>query len=105
MLEIFCLIALGKKIAANARAKDWSGGAAVVVLVALWFGGEIAGAIAGVVGLMILNPADEPNLLVLIACGIAGAAVGAAVAFAVVALLPTPQYEEFEEYEEYEEYR
>ena len=103
MLEIFCLIALGKKIAANARAKDWSGGVAVVVLVALWFGGEIAGAIAGVVGLMILNPADEPNLLVLIACGIAGAAVGAAVAFAVVALLPTPQYEEFEEYEEYEE--
>ena len=105
MLEILCLIALGKKIAANARAKDWNGGVAVVMLVALWFGGEIAGAIAGAIGLVILNPADEPNLLVLIACAIAGAAVGALLAFTIVALLPTPESEEFEEFEEYEEYR
>lgn len=105
MLEILCLIALGKKIAANARAKNWNGGAAVVMLVALWFGGEIAGAIGGAIGLSIVNPADAPNTLVLVACAIAGAAVGTLIAFTVVALLPAPEYEEFEEYEEYEEYR
>ena len=91
MLEIFFLVFLGKKIAAKARDKGWSGAGAVVLLVGLWFGGEVVGLIAAVVAEEVLHPDDEPNIFLLLLGCYACAALGAVVAFTVVGLLPGPQ--------------
>lgn len=91
MLEIFFLVFLGKKIAAKARDKGWSGGGAVLLLVGLWFGGEVAGAIAAVVVELMLDPDAEPNFLIVLVGCYSCAALGAGVAFTAVGLLPEPQ--------------
>jgi hypothetical protein len=76
MLEFFIIRALGGKIADIARNKGRSAVPYVLLLVLLWFGGEISGAFIG------FGFLDEP--LAGIGMALAGAAGGAGIAFAVV---------------------
>jgi hypothetical protein len=76
MLEFFIIRALGGKIADIARGKGRSAVPYVLLLVLLWFGGEISGALIG------FGVLDEPLAGVVMALG--GAASGAGIAFAVV---------------------
>lgn len=98
MLEIFALISLGKNIAAKARVKGRRGGPFVLLLVVLWFGGEIFGAIvAGVVSMVALGD-DEPNILILYLGAIPGAIIGAVVAFQIVkAITPASTRGDYED--------
>jgi hypothetical protein len=85
VLEILILIGLGKNIASKANAKGRSGTAFVFMLLGLWFGGEIFGAILGVILAMGMDPhAAEPNFFIIWVCALVGAAIGAVIAFAIV---------------------
>lgn len=103
MIEIFALISLGKNIAAKAREKGRSGGPFVLLLVVLWFVGEIFGAIvAGVVAMIALGD-DEPNMLILYLGAIPGAIIGAVVAFQIVkAIAPANTRGEYDDEDEYD---
>ncbi len=102
MLEILFLIFLGKKIAAKARDKGYSGVGFAVLLIFLWFAGEIAGVVAT---LVVLGDSDE-TMLVAMAAGLAGAGIGSAFAFLIVASLSgTPRDDEYDDYEEYDDDR
>ena len=99
MLEILALIAMGKSIAAKARAKGRSGTPYVFLLLALWFGGEIFGAIVAA----ILTEPDangEPNMLVMYLGALVCAAIGAVIAFVIVGALQ-PIREEQDEDDDY----
>jgi hypothetical protein len=105
MLEILILIRLGQGIANRARAKGRSGGLFVVLLLFLWFGGEICGGIAGAVVGMVAMGQDEPALVVCYLGALAGAAVGAVIAFAVVnGVAPVRKHDEYDDEDEYEDY-
>jgi|SRR5579883_673054 len=95
MLEIIILFALGKNIAAKAREKGRSGGWFVFLLLGLWFGGEIFGAIAaGLVGMIAMGE-QEPPLAMCYLGALAGAAIGAVIAFAIVSgISPAHTYDE-----------
>ncbi len=97
MLEIILLFVLGKKIAALAGEKGRSGWPFVLVLIALWVGGEIAGGVAGAVVSVYALGDDEPNMLLMIVGALVGAATGAVVAFLIVKSVPPvslPDYED-----------
>src|SRR5262245_15871710 len=103
MLEILILIKLGTNIAAKAREKGRNSVGYVFLLLALWFGGEIFGAIvAAVISVAVLGDA-EPNLLLVIAGGLGCAAIGAVIAFQIVKALPSLRSDDYEEYEEYDD--
>jgi hypothetical protein len=78
MLEILLLIFLTRKIGAICEEKGRKAGGYKALTVVLWFGGEIAGAIIGVVA----TSGDGGALVYLLA--LFGAAVGAAISFAIV---------------------
>jgi membrane associated rhomboid family serine protease len=102
MIEILILISLSKNIAAKAREKGRSGGAFVVLLLALWIGGELFGAILGCVVSLVALDDDEPNMLMCYAGALGGAIVGAVVAFLIVkAIAPTYSRDE-DDYERYD---
>lgn len=82
MLEIFMLFTLGRNIANKARRKGQSGAAAVLILLALWFGGEIFGAIVGAV------LSGGKDILVAYIGAIFGAIIGACIAFTIVSSMP-----------------
>lgn len=90
MLEILLLVALCRKIGEAARAKGRSAGGYQLMLVAFWFGGEIGVALLGaVVSYLVLGPQDEDGLLCFMyVLALVGAAVGALLAFQIVARLP-----------------
>src|SRR5262249_16737476 len=84
MLEIIVLFRLGRNIAARARDKGRRGTPFVLLLLALWFGGEIVGAVAGVVLSQVLNGRREPSALLIYVVALAFATIGAVIAFKVV---------------------
>ncbi len=94
MLEILLLIHLSKKIAAKAREKGRSGGWFVLLLLFLWFGGEIAGAIAAAVALEV---AGEDNFFIVYLAALAGAVCGGVFAFLIVgALTPVRSEDDYD---------
>ncbi|MDB5355676.1 MAG: hypothetical protein JWN24_2129 [Phycisphaerales bacterium] len=76
MLEILLLWHLCKKIGVKLRAKGRSAGGYQAMLVAMWFGGEIIGAIIGVV---VMGGGAGAYLFAIL-----GAAAGAVAAFVIV---------------------
>lgn len=84
MLEIILLIFLCKKIGAIIREKGRSPVAFQVLTVFLWFGGEIAGAVVGI----IVSGNEEPGPAAYI-FALVGAAVGATIAFLIASNLST----------------
>ena len=89
MIEIFALIAMGKNISARAKSQGRSGVPFVLLLIALWFGGEIGGAIGGVVLSEVLDPGKEPNMLYCWLGAMVCAIIGAVIAFKIVGPLET----------------
>ncbi len=78
MLEILFLVYLGKQLGKMLRAKGRSAGWFQVLLVVLWVGGELAGAIT----VMMLTPGGSGELDAAAYVGaLFGAACGAAVVF------------------------
>src|SRR5947209_5801550 len=85
MLEILLVVGLSKMIAATVREKGRKPTGYVVLLVLLWIGGEIMGAIVGVVIAALHNPGalhQDFNIGTYV-CALIGAACGAAIAFVV----------------------
>lgn len=88
MLEILLLIFLSKKIGGIARNKGRSGGGYIALLIFLWIGGEITGALIGA-----FATADSSNQCVVYIMALFGAAAGALIAFTVAsAMSPKPGY-------------
>ncbi|VTR93457.1 Membrane protein OS=Rhodopirellula sallentina SM41 GN=RSSM_01052 PE=4 SV=1 [Gemmata massiliana] len=98
MLEILILISLSKSIAAKAREKGRGGAPFVFLLLALWIGGEIFGGAAGGIISVIALGDDEPNLLLVYPLAIAGAAIGAVIAFQIVKSIAPAYKGEYEDY-------
>lgn len=78
MLEILALIAMGKRIGSKMRDKGRSAGWHQFLLVVLWFGGELVGAVFGVLATH-GRGGVEVYVFALI-----GAAIGAGVTFLIV---------------------
>src|SRR5262245_2158140 len=90
MLEIILLITLGKRIGNIVRPKGHKAGLYQFLLVILWFGGEILGAIFGtIIGAVVLQQ-NEPTLLAYL-FALLGAAAGAVIAFVIAKNLPPTQ--------------
>jgi len=79
MLEILVLWTLTKKIGNIVEQKGRKSGLYKVLTVVLWFGGEITGAILGV----ILTGADESAQCLIYIIALLGAAVGAVIAYLI----------------------
>jgi hypothetical protein len=80
MLEILLLYALGKNIAEKAEDQGKGGVLFVILLVVLWFLGEIVGAAVGMI--------VTGDKLYAYLYGIGGAAVGAILAYTILAVIP-----------------
>ena len=88
MLEIFIVYRLAKRIGDKVAAKGHKRFGYQLMLVALWIGGEIAGAVVGIVLQLTMQggPAVEEARgfhWMSYLCALAGAAVGAFIAFAI----------------------
>jgi hypothetical protein len=89
MLEIIILIVLSIQISKIAKRKGRSPVGWVLMLIGLWIGGEVTGALIGVFGSAIVGGGDEPNLLVVLVGALLGAVTGAIITFSVVNSLST----------------
>lgn len=88
MLEIFVLIAMSRGIGDIVQAKGRARIGYQLLLWLFWFGGELCGAVAGGV-LSAASGADDVSLFLIYGCGIAGAVVGAVLAFAIAKGVPS----------------
>ena len=79
MLEIILLITLARRIGETVARKGRKGGWYKLLLVLLWFGGEIGG---GVVGYLIADAAGTSEIIAY-PIALAGAAAGAGIAFLI----------------------
>lgn len=86
MLEIILLIFLTRRIGNILEAKGRKSGWYKLLTVLLWFGGEIIGAIIGVV-IVHLSQLSEGFVYLF---ALIGAAIGAAVAFIIAKAVPAP---------------
>jgi len=82
MLEIIALILLCDRVAAMARRRGRSPTLFELMLVGLWFAGEVAGAVLGVI-LAGAGGRGGPDLLVVYGLALAGAAIGGVCAFVI----------------------
>lgn len=89
MLELLILFVLGRNLGVNARAKGRTAIGYQFLLVFLWFAGEVAGGIAGLL-LLLLFYGEEAREVWFLAYPlmIAGAALGAWGVFFLVKSLP-----------------
>jgi hypothetical protein len=101
MLEILLIIFLARKIGAMVEAKGHGKILYQVVFVAFWFGGEVFGAIAGVI--LASSGGKEPGFAIPYICALIGALVGAVAAFILAACIPEVQRERgyMDEYERF----
>lgn len=81
MLEILALLALTKKIGAIAETKGRKAGGYKFLTVILWFGGELVGALIG-------SAIGNGDTCATYAVAIAGAAIGAGIAYLITNGLP-----------------
>src|SRR5690348_9823440 len=88
MLEIVILFVLSRRIAAIARSKGRSAAGWTVLLIGLWILGEVTGAVAVAVAVLLTSADEDPNLSLALLGAIAGAAAGAFTTFAIVKRLP-----------------
>jgi hypothetical protein len=87
MVELFILYSLAKKLGDQAEAKGRGRFGYQLLLWLFWFGGEFCGAMFG--GALAAGGGDgEPNMILVYACALIGAVVGAFIAFAIVGSLP-----------------
>ncbi len=94
MLEIILLFYLCKNLGRKLREKGRKPLLYQIMLVLMWIGGEIAGAIVAAVVYVVVQGQAPPDFSLPIYLGaIVGAASGAAFCFMIVWLLP-PAYEE-----------
>jgi hypothetical protein len=84
MLEIILLVVLSIQISKMTKAKGRNPVGWILMLIGLWVGGEILGALVGVFGSLMLSGGDEPNLAVALVGAVIGAATGAIITFSVV---------------------
>lgn len=99
MLEIFIVYSMCKSIGTKLREKGRSPLLFQIMLVVMWIGGEVAGAIVGIIIEMIRNgPINDDgfNWMVYL-FALIGAAIGAAITFAIVSFLPpvAPRHDAF----------
>jgi hypothetical protein len=88
VLEILILVALCRnigKIAATRGRRKWP---FQLLVVGLWFSGEIAGGMVGNIISLIRAPDLEPSMIIVYPVAVAGAAAGAFVAFLIAKALP-----------------
>jgi hypothetical protein len=101
MCEIILLWALGKNLAQKCRAKGHAPTGYVVLMVVLWFFGEIAGLILGFVVTAALSQnrrgAEQDFNIAAYFCAIVGAALAAIISFGIVSALPDRSRDEYEE--------
>ncbi len=88
MLEIVIVYMLAKNIGNKVAAKGHKRFSYQLMLVALWIGGEIAGAVVGIILQLVMTSGagveEEPGFPWLTyVCALAGAALGAFIAFAI----------------------
>jgi hypothetical protein len=83
MLEIILLIILGKRIGNIVAEKGHRRFPMQLLLVVLWFAGEVGGAIVGGVVETVAAGGQEPSFLFALLCAIAGAILGAFTAFTI----------------------
>jgi hypothetical protein len=92
VLEIIVLFKLCQRIGRAARAKGRRAGGYQLLLVIFWFGAELGGGLLSVAWLVAVNGNNAGEYLFLAyLAAFAGAAVGAWLAFRIVASLPDPQ--------------
>jgi predicted acylesterase/phospholipase RssA len=98
MIEIIVLWQLGRRIAERARARDRRGGLYVLLLLAFWFSGELAGGVAAGAVMGVLGAMEEDYFPIAVyVSAIAGAAAGAWIAFAIASRGPVMPIAEFED--------
>jgi hypothetical protein len=88
MLEIAILYVMSKNIGDIVQAKGRMRIGYQLLLWLFWFGGELCGAFAGG-ALSVAGGGDEPNLILVYGCALAGAVVGAVLAFAIAKGVPS----------------
>jgi len=84
MIEIIVVISLTKGIAARAREKGQSAGLFGTLLVAFWVLGELVGGLAG--AFASAANGGQPQMIVVYAGALIGAAVGATFAYGLLGL-------------------
>ena len=93
MLELLILIGLTSSIGKTVEAKGHKSGKYKWMTVGLWFGGEIVGVVIGAVIGTLLTGGDDSVTCITYIVGLAGAAVGAAIANSIAKNLePMPGY-------------
>jgi hypothetical protein len=98
MLEILILFKLAGNIGRIVTAKGHKKGWYQLLLVVLWFGGELLGAVFGLVLGAVLVDVDEPPFFLSYVCALGGAALGAGTAFFIAKRLPDLKREDDEFY-------
>ena len=93
MLEIWILIKGSQKLIAMAKDRGIAGWPFVILFIFLWFGGEIGGAIAGFI---VLGAQGDGFNFGVYLCAVAGAAIGVAITFGIMAAIPKspPRYDD-----------
>lgn len=97
MLEIAILYRLCKRLGRRVREGGRKAFPYQLMLIALWFGGEIAAGIVAAIGLLLLNGGNSEDLnpLIVYPAAIFGAAFAAWISFAIVNSLPPLEVDEY----------
>jgi hypothetical protein len=99
MLEIILMVVFSKKIAAMVREKGRSPAGYVVMFILFWIAGEFLGAIVGAIVSLIVNPQQEPSLMMIWPLGLLGAALGAGTAY-LIASSVSPVHDRYDGYDD-----
>ncbi len=90
MLEILLVVGISKKIVAMMKEKGRNPVGYVILFIALWFGGEIMGAVVGTIAAIAMDPnaIDGGFNCTAYIFALIGAGIGAAIGYAVAASVP-----------------
>src|SRR6516164_4919403 len=103
MLEIILMVVFSKKIAAMVREKGRSPVGYVVMFILFWIAGEFLGAIVGAIVSLIVNPQQEPSLIIVWPLGLLGAALGAGIAYFIASSV-SPVHEHYDGYDDFDDH-
>jgi hypothetical protein len=99
MLEIILMIVFSRKIAAMVREKGRSPAGYVVMFILFWIAGELLGGIVGAFVSLIVNPQQEPSLIMIWGLGLLGAALGAGIGYFIASSV-SPVHDRYDEYDD-----